>query len=376
MANAAGRLILLLAVMVQFPFFNCSADEVKIEQQKIRLGSILILTGEGSAWGVAAKNGIDMAVADLQAGKLPPGWTIEVDHQDDHGDPKQSIAAFRELTETKGISLIIGPNWSTLGLPLINEADRKKVLMISPSLGLAKFNESSPFLFNTWPHDSLLAQKLAEYVYAKGRRRVALVGAQESWVEEQTAAFESRFVELGGKIELKIEPLPKTIDLRAEALKIKASAADAFVSTTDGVVVGSLAAKALKELGGNLPLYSITLDQGAIDAAEGGFEGLEFLTFLTPSAEFQKRYENRYGIPVDIGADSAYDAVNLIVKAALAQLSLEPEKLAKYLETIKEFDGASGRLVSDGKRGFIKPYKIKRIAAGRPVELEAAAEAK
>ena len=373
-----GLLAWVLGLGVVFaPAVSFSDPAPGVGPDPILIGSILILTGEGASWGTAARNGIDMALESVnQSGGLL-GRKIVVDHQDDQGDPKKSIAAFRYLTEVKGVRIIIGTTWSTLGLPLADMAARRKVLMISPSLGMAKFNESSPFLFNTWPHDFVLAEKLADYIYARGRRRAALIGAEDVWVKEQTAAFKKRFESLGGSIALLTEPLPGTTDVKSEALKIKERpGVDAVVSTTDGVVVGSLVAKALKDLDVRLPIYSITVDQAAIDAAQGGFEGLEFLTFLTPRPEFKKSYEERFKTQIDIGADSAYDAVMMLAQAVRAAGSTDAARLAAQLSRVKEYDGVSGRLISDGRRGFTKDFAVKRVRAGRAEDLAAPAGGK
>lgn len=255
-----------LALMLHRPAF---ADD----KEPIQLGTILILSGEGASWGTASANGVSMAVDKINSEGGILGRSLKVVPQDDQGDAKKSITAFRQLTDVYGIKFIIGPTWSNLGLPLIDMAEHAKTIMISPSLGVAKFNESSKFLFNTWPHDSILSEKLAEYVFKKGHRNVALVGAQHVWVQEQTSAFKVRFEKLGGKIAYLTEPLPGSTDLRTESLKIKNNQViDAVVSTTDGVIIGSLVAKALKELNVKLPLYSITLDQAAIDASQGGLD--------------------------------------------------------------------------------------------------------
>lgn len=334
--------------------------------QNVRLGSISILSGEGASWGTAAKNGVTMAVEKINEKGGVLGKRIEVDYQDDQGDPKKTLSAFRDLTDRSGIRFIIGPTFSRSGLPLVELADRAKVIMISPSLGMAKFNESSKFLFNTWPHDYINAEKLADYVYGKGHRNVALVGAEEPWVKEQTSSFKNRFEALGGKIGYLTEPLPGTTDLRTEALKLsKTPGVDAFVSTTDGVLVGSLVAKALKEISFKVPTYSITVDQAAIDAAQGGFEGMEFVTFLTPTEEFKTSYEKKFGVPIDIGADSAYDAVMMLAEAISAAGALDTSRIAEELANIKVYRGVSGDLLSDGKRGFTKSYVIKRVTAGK-----------
>ncbi|MCB0324161.1 MAG: ABC transporter substrate-binding protein [Bdellovibrionales bacterium] len=336
-------------------------------QEPIRLGGIFILSGEGAAWGIASRRGVELALEEINAAGGLLGRPVEVLFEDDQGDPKKALSAFQKLVDLEGINLLLGPNWSRQGEPLIPLVDQKNVLMISPSLGVASFNEASPLLFNTWPHDYLLSEALAEHVYRKGHRNVALVGAQEVWVEEQTRAFKRRFEELGGSVAYLAEPLPGTTDLKAIALRIKAAPdIDAYVSTTDGVLVGSLVAKELKQLKVALPMFSITLDQDAIDAAAGGFEGLEFLTFLTPTPEFQAKFEHRYGEPIQIGGDSAYDAVQLLAAAIRKTGSLDPRVLAKSMNDIERHNGVSGSLVSDKKGGFTKPYVIQRVTSGKP----------
>jgi branched-chain amino acid transport system substrate-binding protein len=339
------------------------------DRPPLKLGSILILTGQGSSWGIASKNGIEMAVEKLNSDGGILGRRIEVSHQDDQSNPRNAISAFRQLVDVEKVRFIIGPTWSNSGIPLIQAADKTKTIMISPSLGLAKFNEANKYLFNTWPHDFLLSEQLAEYVFRKGHRNIALVGAEDVWVKEQTDTFKRRFEELGGKIAFLTEPLPGTVDLRTEALKIKNnSEVEAVVSTTDGCIVGSLVAKELKQLGIEVPIFSITLDQSAIDASQGGFEGLEFLTFLTPLAEFQRAYEERFKIPIDIGADSAYDAVMMLAQAISEAGSDDTELVSAKLSAIKEWKGMSGVLKSDGRRGFEKRFAIKKVVNGKPTD--------
>lgn len=353
--------LLVFSCLILFPVASSLGQD---RTDPLQLGSILILSGEGASWGVAAKNGIDLAVAKINQNGGVLGRKLEVSHQDDRGDPKQSISAFRLLTGQKKVDFIIGTTWSNLGLPLVKMADSQKVIMISPTLGVAEFNESSRFLFNTWPHDYILSQQLAEYVFSKGHRQIALISAEQVWVQEQSQAFRDRFQSLGGKIILSFEAVPGTKDLKTEALRIKASDVDAVVSTTDGIIIGSLVAKALLELKAKFPLYSITLDQAAIDASQGGFEGLEFLTSLTPTQEFKESYEARYATNIDIGAASAYDAVMMLAKAIEKAGTTDTEIVAKELSSIKKYQGVSGNLVSDGRGGFTKPYALKKVVKG------------
>jgi|APSaa5957512622_1039677.scaffolds.fasta_scaffold00002_57 branched-chain amino acid transport system substrate-binding protein len=361
--NMIKKMFLLL-VLTLIIFSGCSNSK-----EEIKIGSILILSGSGAAWGTASMNGIDMALEKINNNGGINGKTLVVDHQDDQSDAKHALSAFQQLTEVKDIDIVIGTTWSHTGLPLKNLAHEKEVLMVSPSLGKAEFNEESDYLFNTWPHDYILSAELADRVYSKGHRRIALIGAEEVWVKEQTNAFKARFEELGGTIEVLVEPVTTNKNVNSEALKIKNANIDAIVSTTDGIMIGTLVVKKVRELGVALPVYCITMDQDVIDAAEGAYEEMEFLTSLTPTEEFKTAYETKYNIPIDIGASSAYDAVMMIAEAMEATNSEDTTVLSEYLNNIKVYDGVSGHLVSDGTGAFTKTFAVKKIVNGKITDL-------
>jgi len=341
---------------------------VLADDDTITIGSILILTGEGSSWGVASKNGIEMAVKKVNAEGGINGKKLRVLHQDDQGDPKQAISAFRQLVHVSNVNIIIGPNWSSTGKAIMKLADSNKVLTISPTLGIADFNESSDLLFNTKVHDFLLSRELAHYVFNKGHKNIALIGAAEVWVEEQIKEFRETYESLGGKILILEQPLPGTTDVKSIALKIRNNKqVDALVSATNGVIIGSLVAKALMEMKVSLPMYSVILDQSAIDAAQGGFEGVEFITSLNPLPEFVKEYEETYNTHIDVGADGAYDATMLIAEAMRKTGSFDSQVLADYLNTIEKYDGVSGSLIADKKGGFEKKAVIMKVKEGKPI---------
>jgi len=363
--------IILIALLITALLVGCAGrgpTGKAIEQpDPITLGSILILSGEGASWGTASKNGIDLAIQDLNQKGGVLGRPLEADHQDDASDPKKSVTAFKMLRETKDIDVIIGTTWSHTGLPLIEMAEQSETLIVSPSLGMAEFNEGSDFLFNTWPHDAILSAELAELVHKRGIRKVAMIGAQQVWVKEQTTAFKERFEELGGEVVILVEPDPSDMTPYADASKIKqvADECDAIVSTTDGVRVGGRVAVRLKELGVDLPIYSITIDQDTIDDTRGAYEGLEFLTSLTPTDTFKQRYETEFGTAIDIGAASAYDAVMMIAQAMEETGSTDPVVLKDYMGRIKTVKGVSGDLTADGKGGFTKPFTLMKVIDGK-----------
>ncbi len=314
---------------------------------------------------------MELAIKEINENGGIDGRPLKGIYEDDGSDPKKSIGAFNKLTGSDGVQFIIGPNWSNTGIALTDLIKQKKVVAISPSLGLKEYNESSDYVFNTWPHDEILSSNLAQYVYDKGYRNVALIGANDVWVKAQTQAFSENFLKLGGKIAFLSElPITQT-DVNSEVTKIKNNETiDAVVMTIDGYILTDIFAQRLKEFGVTHPIYSLTVDRHIIDSCEGACEGMTFLTFLTPTTDFEAKYKAAYDREVEIGADSAYDAVMLLAEAFKETNSTDPEQVKVYLGAIKEYDGASGKLISDGKRGFTKPYLIKQVINGVPVTVQ------
>lgn len=351
---------LLLSLLI-----GCSA-----QQDTIKLGSILILTGDGNSWGIAERNGIDLAVEEINAAGGINSKLIAVNHQDDKLDPKTAITAFNTLTDIQGIDILIGPTWTPTALPLTELADQKKVLMISPSVGRKEFNEGSNYIFNLWPHDYLLADELAKMIYEEGQRNVAIIGAAEPWSQDLTQAFTKKFEQLGGKTFVQ-EPAMDQIDLRTEALKIKEKQEiDSVVLISGAMNVGLLAGKAIRDLGSTLPFYSVVVGDNMIQQAGKTYDGMIMLTSSTPNDVFVEKYNKRFGVPIDYGADTAYDAVMLLAQAMKETESENPTVLQEYLTGLKTYDGVSGTLTFDGKGGVTKPFLVKEIISGEQITVE------
>jgi len=360
-------IIAFVAIIIVIFIGRQKINNISINNEPIKIGSISILTGDGASWGEAAVNGIEMAIGEINAtGGILERKLVHIS-EDDAGDPAKAVSAFRKLTTINRVDYIVGPTWSKQGLAIMDLVNDE--IIISPSLGKAEFNESSDYVFNTWMHDYILSEELAHYVYEKGYRNIAILGANDVWVKEQTNAVRETFTELGGTISYVYEPTTDIRDLRTALLKMKNKNIDAIVVTTDGYGITALYGKQMAELGIEKSVYAITLDETVIGNCMGTCDGWEYVTALTPSDEFIKRYKNKYNRNVEIGADTAYDAVMMIAEAMEKTKSTDTEKIQKYLNNIEIYRGQSGNLVSDGKGAFTKDYKTFTIEGGKSVEI-------
>lgn len=371
--------LLLAAVLLLGSFLTlsgCAAEQSVSEtepkkNEPITLGSILLLSGDGASWGEAAQNGIEMALDEINANGGVNGRPLEFIHEDGKGDPKVALAAYQRLTRLNNVDYIIGPNWSTVALALSDIADADETVMISPSVGVAEFNEASPFLFTARLHDFLLSEDLAENLFASGARNIAIFGTKQAWVTDQTHAIKERFEALGGQVSLVFEPTLDQRNLQTEVLKVtQEDSLDAIVITSGLYPIGVQFAKLLKANSIEVPLYSMALDQTIITSAQGAYDGMTVYSSLTPTKAFEQAYEERFDIVIQDGAAAAYDSVMMLADAFREVGVADTKAVARYLNRINNYDGASGNLSSDSLGGFLKPYRVAEVREGVAVVIE------
>ena len=103
--------------------------------------------------------------------------------------------------------------------------------MISPTLGVAEFNEACDTNFNLWLHDFLISEELGEYLYEQGHRNIAIIGTLQAWEQEQAYAVKRGFEAAGGTVSVFELANKDEQDYRTEATKITARNPDAVIFT-------------------------------------------------------------------------------------------------------------------------------------------------
>ena len=346
-----AAVVIIAVILLNVLYFKPKTSE------PIRIGGILMLTGAGSTWGLNSQRGADLAIEEINNEGGINGRQLEIIYEDNQGDDARvAVSAFYGLLRDD-IKIILGTNWSPSGIALAPLACEEEVLMISPSLGVAEFNEECDYLFNLWPHDFLLSKELGSLVYDDGYRKIAILGSQQAWEQEQAYAVKAGFENAGGEVVSFQLPSQHEEEFSDEVQNIKEANPEAVVLTLSTDPVG-LAAKKLYEAGVNVQFYAILLDSGALRDAEGALEGTIAVTSFTPNQEFTDLFISKFGERPDIGFDTSYDAIKLIAESIEETGSTDPNVLKDYINSLDEYEGVSGTLKFDGKGGVIKPFKF------------------
>lgn len=341
--------ILLLAVTVLVIMQVAKEKEAEdTEQEVIKIGAILPLTGAASVYGANAKSGMEKALKSLGEDMLLKN-RIKIYFEDSKTDPKEAITAYQRL-RMQNINIII-TTLSPICLAIKPIAIKDNVLFFG--------NASHPEIVdstakNVFRHSSTLSQEadfLVSILKKNKIQKVSIVSVND----EYGKAFSTLFVEeLKNQTPFKIESVdlydPKVFDVNTLALKIKKIDPDIVVLNSFGSSAGALIKK-IREQKIDAEIFStigfsITNVREIAGEASMGVRFVDF-DFITNN---------------DISASECleYGTIKLIANV-LANTNGEPKEMIKKIESMKYLDIDTEYMTFLPSREIIPKIKIDTV---------------
>jgi branched-chain amino acid transport system substrate-binding protein len=147
----------------------CNAAEVVV-------GSELALTGAYAFAGAPSREGMMLALDEINAQKLAGAHTIKLVIEDTASEKQQAIALINRLASRDNAVLVLGPSSSPEGVAIAPIANSIKVPMLTPT-GLADdISKAGPWSFRTATSSNPIVDATVAYsLKTGGAKRVALV---------------------------------------------------------------------------------------------------------------------------------------------------------------------------------------------------------
>ncbi len=209
---------------------SASADSIKIGD----LNSYKRLP----AFTIPYKNGVDLAVAEINAAGGVLGKPLEVISRDDQGKPGEAIRIADEMFNRDGVSMIFGNLFSHVGLALASYAGEKKKLYLAaePLADALVWAKGNRYTFRLRPSTYMQAAMLAKRAAATGAKRWATIAPNYAYGKDAVAAFQKVLKSLNPDVEFVAEQWPALfkIDAAAEIQAIRAANVDAIYNVTFG----------------------------------------------------------------------------------------------------------------------------------------------
>ncbi|MDR3356021.1 MAG: ABC transporter substrate-binding protein [Spirochaetaceae bacterium] len=359
------KLILILAGLIMTACVFLSA--CKRNANTVRIGGIFPLSGNVAVYGIEARNGILLAIDEINAAGGIDGKKVELVFEDDEGNPEKSVNAYNKLTAKDNVKIIIGSLTSGCTIAITSKAQTQKVLIIAPAATAEAVTDAGDFIFRTCFIDPFqgtgggifsandLGAKRAAVLYDNGNDYS--VGLKDNFI----AAFQRQ----GGVVVASESYTTGDVDFNAQITKIKAEKPD-LVYLPDYYNTVALIAKQLRAQGINTPIVGADgwdgLTENAGDEVLNGFYSNHYAADSTnPKVQnFVKAYSAKFGtIPVSFAA-LGYDSMYLIRDAIAAAGSLDSTDVKNALAVLKG-SYVTGNLSFDEKHNPVKSAVIVEI---------------
>lgn len=334
----------------------------------VKIGAALGLTGDAASWGEEERNGINLALKNINENGGIDGKTLEVIFEDTKNSSQGSVSAVQKLVNFDGLSFIVGPTWLDSYPGAQGVVKGKGAVMISPSASITAVQQGETInnVFSTWYRVDSITDGLAKAVKAKGDTKIALVFQNDAYYTEFIDFFKAAAKNEG--IEVISENLlnPGQSDLKTTFSKIKASGADGIVF---GMYDEKMVAGFLKDHSQVIPdisLYSNEVIRQYIESENDYkqyLEGAVFVENAQLTKEFVDKYRTAYSKEPAFSASTAYDATNIIAEV-LRNNTSDP---AEYLHSHSFKTVSFGDITFDEIGGVVtknKQYQVREVLNG------------
>jgi len=338
----------------------------------IKVGVYVDLTGQTSSFGQSTKNGIQLAVDEINAAGGVSGRKIALVIEDDQGRTEQAKTVVEKLIKQDKVVAVLGEVASSNTLAAAPVAQEAKIPMITPSSTNPKVTQVGDHIFRVCFLDDFQGSSIAKFAAneLKGKTAAILGDVNSDYSKGLTEFFEKEFTKLGGRVVAKEAYTQTDPDFKGQLTKIRNLNPDVLYIPGYYGQVGIIAKQA-RELGMNMPL----LGGDGWDSPELWSLGGDALknSYITNhySADdpnpviqnFVKSYKAKFNnVAPDSLAALAYDSAKVLADAIKRAGGTDSAKLREAINATKDFAGVTGTISINAERNAVKPAVVLEVS--------------
>ena len=111
---------------------SAGTDSADASAETFKIGGIGPITGAGAVYGIAVKNGAELAIKEINEAGGINGYQIEYNFQDDELDNEKSVNAYNTLKDW-GMNMLVGSVTSGCCVAVAAESKNDNMFQITPS---------------------------------------------------------------------------------------------------------------------------------------------------------------------------------------------------------------------------------------------------
>jgi branched-chain amino acid transport system substrate-binding protein len=279
----------------------------------LRIGAILPLTGSAAANGQSMRDGILLAVEEINKRGGINGGKIEVALEDSKADPQTAVEVLNRMELTRP-PLFYLTFLSRVGVALGPVTDEKNVVLVGLSTSAPAFTQGRELVYQYWPTVQADMPPLLRILKDLNVKKLGIIYSNEEFgVAEQKLAA-SAFSDSGGVAAIQsFEPAESDFHRQLEVLKDQDAI---FVATFGANIINTI--RQLREArykgiilapnGGGAPAFAVAPEMQGVYIVAPIIYNPGYLFAREAGDKFAARYQK----PLDQWSASGYDFIRLI----------------------------------------------------------------
>lgn len=333
-----------------------------MEADTIKIGAIGVLTGDYSKYGLAAKEGVDLYIKQVNAAGGVLGKQVEIIWEDTQADSAFAVSAYNKLIDQDEVIAIIGGIITPETEALAQVTAEDGIPQITPSATAYYVTTDRPNVFRTCFLDPFQGNAIANYMAQQGIKSVAvLYDNATEYSKGLYEAFKAKSEEEGVEIVATEAAAYGDKDYKTQLTTIKGASPEAVFLPYYGADAAMILAQA-KEIGLDVKFYGADGISDIVDLVtdKSLLTNLVYTDHFTTDADsekavaFVKDFEAEYGkLPTISFSATGYDAALVLLSAIEAAGSTDKQAI---VDAIKATDlvAVSGKITFDDHNDPIK----------------------
>ena len=368
MKSLKKLVVVLLAVVMVFTFAACGGKSESSGEAILKIGSTGPLTGPASIYGVAVKQGAEIAVEEINAQEKD--FQIEFKMEDDEADGEKSVNAYNSLKDW-GIQLLMGSVTTGSCITVSAEANSDRVFLMTPSASSADVTAGKDNAFQICFTDPNQGIKAADNIAQDfSDKKVGVIyNNSDAYSTVIFNAFKKELEKKGMEIvAAETYPDDTNADFSAQLTKCKEAGAD-LILLPIYYTPASVILKQAKDMNYDATFFGVDGMDGILDME--GFdkalaEGVYLQTPINPWSDdedvksFVEKYQTEYNeLPNQFAADG-YDGIYVLYNAfkeAQLKTDMSNEEICDaMIKTVTggfSYDGLTGEGMTWNDKGEV-----------------------
>lgn len=342
---------------------------------QVVIGVSTALTGPRANLGTYTKQGVDLAVEEINKAGGVLGKPLKVVYADDQADnPNAAINAVNRLMKMDKVPLMIGPHFSVAQLATQKAYCDGSVVSITGASGIPVTANGCKYVIRSRANDLTASKALVAYARSSLKvDKVGVIFVNDDFGKTGSDRVVKALEEAGLKPVAVEGHNAEDKDFSAQLGRLSAAgAALAILWTHDNEA--ALIVRQAKQLGlsmkfaGSTSLSQPTFLKLAGEAGEGAISSSDFVPSNPDprTQEFVKKYNAKYKSEAELYAATYYDAVYLAAKAMTIAGSSDPAKVREAFGKL-EYSGILADYKCEANGDCNRQILIVEVQKGVPV---------